>query len=228
MKSATTFLCIVIGLICAACLSSCEDTNRNVYAAQDSAVLDMQMSSEILQLPTALITAGHVACSDSNSGPTTEKPVDQDGDGVPVELDCNDHNSYVYPGAYELCDYLDNDCDGETDEEWKVYSGGAYGTQCFATGADGCANEGLWLCGFDRVSLACDAWPATEHYEKCNGLDDDCNGLTDDAWDYLGTACEGQVGSCVFSGIWKCDPYDEEPYCTAVDVTQIDASCDNP
>jgi len=29
--------------------------------------------------------------------------------------DCNDLNPYVFPGAAEFCDFLDNDCDGVVD-----------------------------------------------------------------------------------------------------------------
>ena len=37
--------------------------------------------------------------------------VDRDRDGVsPAEGDCNDDNPMVYPGAPELCDGLDHDC----------------------------------------------------------------------------------------------------------------------
>lgn len=55
----------------------------------------------------ALLTVG---CSD---------PCDMDGDGYRdfaacSGADCDDFNADVYPGAPELCDDLDNDCDGET------------------------------------------------------------------------------------------------------------------
>ncbi len=35
---------------------------------------------------------------------------DQDGDGYAADVDCDDNDSSVYPGAPELCDGKDNDC----------------------------------------------------------------------------------------------------------------------
>ena len=40
---------------------------------------------------------------------------DDDGDGYYGE-DCDDHDINVNPGAEEVCDGVDNDCDGEVDE----------------------------------------------------------------------------------------------------------------
>lgn len=43
-------------------------------------------------------------------------PQDLDGDGYTVDQgDCDDSNAAIYPGAIELCDGLDNNCDGVVD-----------------------------------------------------------------------------------------------------------------
>ena len=41
---------------------------------------------------------------------------DEDMDGYYSFEDCDDHNENVYPAAVELCDGLDNDCNGLVDD----------------------------------------------------------------------------------------------------------------
>ena len=60
------------------------------------------------------------ACSSSTKEvigePSGTVTVDADGDGYPDGEDCNDNEGLVNPSAEELCDGLDNNCDGNVDE----------------------------------------------------------------------------------------------------------------
>ncbi|RJP65373.1 MAG: hypothetical protein C4532_17785 [Candidatus Abyssobacteria bacterium SURF_17] len=46
------------------------------------------------------------------TGAVYARPIDRDGDSFAVCEECNDNDSSVYPGAPELCDGKDNNCDG--------------------------------------------------------------------------------------------------------------------
>ncbi len=99
--------------------------------------------------------------------------------------DCDDAEAEVHPDADELCNTVDDDCDGEIDEDEAVDAGTWY------TDADG---DGYGDPGTGEVSCTqpegtsdndqdCDdaddaVNPDAE--EVCNGLDDDCDGQTDD------------------------------------------------
>lgn len=50
--------------------------------------------------------------------PTTVNgvPFDSDGDGYGLDADCNDNDASINPGASEICDSVDNNCNGQVDE----------------------------------------------------------------------------------------------------------------
>lgn len=49
-----------------------------------------------------------------------QSEIDQDGDGFCSDLDCDDNDQYIYPGALEICDGKDNNCDGFFDNGNQV------------------------------------------------------------------------------------------------------------
>jgi hypothetical protein len=63
-------------------------------------------------------TTGNVNYSSASTSNnlTVSSCTDADGDGYCTPIDCNDANSAINPGASEVCDGVDNNCDGSTDE----------------------------------------------------------------------------------------------------------------
>ena len=105
------------------------------------------------------------------------------------------------PGL-EICDSLDNDCDGRTDQN----AGGAALTQQCYSGPVGTAGVGACRAGVQTCAAgaygAC-AGSIVPVVEVCNGVDDDCDGSTDEGFN-LGAACTVGVGACARSGVYVC------------------------
>ena len=81
----------------------------------------------------------------------------------------------------EICDGLDNDCDGQIDEDFHV------GMPCDGPDSDQC-NEGMIVCDGTSATRCTDT--TGDSVEICNNLDDDCDGLIDEGFG-VGVACDG-------------------------------------
>ena len=120
---------------------------------------------------------------DDCDGFADEGIVDADGDGfvASAELpwfaaDCDDGDPSIAPSQPDICDGLDNDCDGLVDEDWDL---------------DG---DGWGACGGD-----CDESDPGTHpgaLEPVDGLDNDCDGLIDEPEDLDGDGFTTDGGDC--------------------------------
>lgn len=79
----------------------------------------------------------------------------------------------------ERCDNVDNDCDAETDEDWRT-GPSRLGQYC-EVGRGMCLNSGVYVCAPDGRGVICNATPLLPGVEYCNGVDDDCDGTIDDS-----------------------------------------------
>jgi hypothetical protein len=94
-----------------------------------------------------------------------------DSDGTVACFDCDDNNNRRFPGNPEICDGLDNDCNGVVDD------GIADEGESCATGLPGACAEGRRVCLGGRLECT-GAGEASD--EVCNVVDDDCDGSIDE------------------------------------------------
>jgi len=133
---------------------------------------------------------------------TLEAP-DTDGDGyMPTAsggTDCDEADAATRPGAAEVCDTRDNDCDGSTNEgagpSWypdndndsfgdksaapRVSCTQPTGATPYVQNNSDCQDSDASI--FPRASASAET--------RCDEVDDDCDGVVDDGFELKGTAC---------------------------------------
>ena len=137
---------------------------------------------------------------------TQVEVIDADGDGFPEDEDCEDSDATINPDAVEVCDGVDNNCDGATDEGFDADEDGQFSADQCADGTDCDDSDAGTYLGAEEVPY--------------DGVDQDCDGE-----DLIDVDADGSAG-----GPDGPDCNDEDPSifpgATEVAKDGIDQDCD--
>jgi hypothetical protein len=124
---------------------------------------------------------------------------------------CNDG----LPTITELCNGIDDDCDGSTDEGYGL------GAACDGTGDTDLCTDGEVVCNAAGTGTVCsDSGPSIT--ESCNGVDDDCDGSTDEGFN-VGAQCDGSDGDSCLEGTRSCNAAGTGTVCSDNTTTTFEA-----
>ena len=159
---------------------------------------------DILEDDNCPLVANPTQVDSDNDGIGDACEDDLDGDGTANGLDCAPADAAIFPGAEELCDDLDNDCDGLVDEGFGDADNDGL-KNCVDSDDD---NDG------DPDDADCQPLnPTISHgaEEACDGKDNNCNGEIDES---LGATtcglgeCAHKAANCSDGAPQICNPFE--------------------
>jgi uncharacterized protein (TIGR03382 family) len=110
---------------------------------------------------------------------------DADGDGYTDDVDCDDSDASINPGATEYCDTVDNNCDGTIDEDtasdavtWYADADADGYGDATTTDVECYQPTGYVADNTDCNDSNSTTYPTADEY--CDGIDNNCSGTTDE------------------------------------------------